>query len=228
MTSLEYPKYHIRYYSSTDPLVLSSFLHIFDESIAWLTSRGLSSQWGSEPLKNDPVHVEKVKKIIDVRLASTPKDFARLRSLRVLSSAISPLSFFVQCTALVAESVTVPPPHPPVNVLGLCLYSPHRCHPEVIPAVSEPEYYIQFLATSRLDVSAKGLGKAFIAEVEDMARAKGVGLIRLDCYAGHESREEGLVKCYESLGFRKSGARLVYDESGWQGQVMEKRVGPGR
>lgn len=106
----------------------------------------------------------------------------------------------------------------------MCLFSSYRTHPEIIPPATEPELYIQFLVTSRTSTSVKGLGKAFVAEVEKVAREKGLGLIRLDCYAGKDEGEGPLVKAYENLGFRKAGDRLIYDESGWQGQVMEKRV----
>ncbi len=60
------PPYQIWTASSSDILVLATCLHLFDESVVWLTSRGLSSQWGSEPLKNDPAHVKKVEKLIEV------------------------------------------------------------------------------------------------------------------------------------------------------------------
>jgi len=61
------PPYTIHPLSSSDPILLPTFLSLFDESIAWLTSKGLSAQWGSEPLKNDEQHIGKVKKIIEVR-----------------------------------------------------------------------------------------------------------------------------------------------------------------
>lgn len=60
--------YQIRTAAASDVLVLATFLHLFDESVVWLTSRGLSTQWGSKPLKNDPVHIKKVEKIIEVGL----------------------------------------------------------------------------------------------------------------------------------------------------------------
>ncbi|CAL8575947.1 hypothetical protein XPA_001841 [Xanthoria parietina] len=189
------PPYQIWTASSSDILVLATCLHLFDESVVWLTSRGLSSQWGSEPLKNDPAHVKKVEKLIE------------------------------QSTVLLATPVKSAFSSSQPGILGICLFSSsHRCHPEVIPPASEPEYYIQAILTSRSSPSAKGLGSAFVAEVERMAREAGIGLIRLDCYAGGEKGEEGLVRVYEKMGFQKSGGLLDYYESGWMGQVMSRRV----
>ncbi|KAI4269363.1 MAG: hypothetical protein L6R38_007493 [Xanthoria sp. 2 TBL-2021] len=187
--------YQIRTASSSDVLVRATFLHLFDESVVWLTSRGLSSQWGSEPLKNDPVHIKKVEKIIE------------------------------QCTVLLATPVKTEVSSSGPAVLGICLFSSsHRSHPKVIPPASEPEYYIQLLLTSRSSPSTKGLGSAFVTEVDRIARERGIGLIRLDCYAGGEKGEEGLVRVYERMGFQKAGGLLNYYESGWLGQVMERKV----
>lgn len=53
---------------------------------------------------------------------------------------------------------------------------------------------------------------------------KGVEFLRLDCFDGEEAKG-GLVKVYEGMGFARVGGRIVYDEEGWVGQVMGKRVG---
>lgn len=62
------PPYTITPLPSSHPAILPTFLSLFDESIAWLTSKGISAQWGSEPLKDDERHVRKVKTIIEVCL----------------------------------------------------------------------------------------------------------------------------------------------------------------
>ena len=59
--------YTIQPVPPSDPILLPAFQSLFDESVAWLTSKGLSAQWGSEPLKDDRRHAEKAKKIIEVR-----------------------------------------------------------------------------------------------------------------------------------------------------------------
>ena len=131
-----------------------------------------------------------------------------------------------QCRVLVATPVKTGVPSVGPAILGICLFSSsHRCHPEVIPPASEPEIYIQAILTSRTSPSAKGLGAALVAEVDRIAREQGIGLIRLDCYAGGEKGEKELVRVYERMGFQKAGPLLVYDESGWLGQVMEWKVG---
>ena len=63
-----------------------------------------------------------------------------------------------------------------------------------------------------------------MAEVDRVGREKEIGLIRLDCFAGGEKGEEGLVRVYERMGFHKAGGLLQYDEAGWMGQVMARRV----
>ena len=68
------PPYTIQRVPSSDPIVLTTILSLFDESVAWLTAKGVSAQWGSKPLANNENHIGKVKKIIEVCLflASVP------------------------------------------------------------------------------------------------------------------------------------------------------------
>jgi len=60
------PPYTISALPSTSPILLSTCLSLFDESIAWLASKGLSAQWGSEPLQDDEKTIAKMKRIIEV------------------------------------------------------------------------------------------------------------------------------------------------------------------
>ncbi len=60
------PPYTISALPSTSPTILPTCLSLFDESIAWLTSKGLSAQWGSEPLQDDEKTIAKMKRIIEV------------------------------------------------------------------------------------------------------------------------------------------------------------------
>ena len=66
MALVQEAQYQIRTFPSSDILVLATCLHLFDESVEWLTSRGLSSQWGTKPMKNDAAHIEKLEKMIEV------------------------------------------------------------------------------------------------------------------------------------------------------------------
>lgn len=88
--------YQIRTASSSDLLVLATFLHLFDESVVWLTSRGLSSQWGSKPLKNDPAHIKKVEKLLEV-------GHARSYSYCLVSNLVC-VGCLVQCLSAVLDS----------------------------------------------------------------------------------------------------------------------------
>lgn len=131
------------------------------------------------------------------------------------------LRIYQRCEFLLATPIA---PFPSPTPLGLLAFSPHRCHPEIIPATSEPELYIHAILTSRTDPRAKGVGRALVVACEAAAIEKEVELLRLDCFDGEESKG-GLVGVYEGMGFERVGERIVYDKEGWVGQVMGKRVG---
>lgn len=124
-----------------------------------------------------------------------------------------------QCHFVVATSTS--PDH---KALGLLAYSSQRAHPEIIPPVEEPELYIRFLIASRDDPRVKGVGRAFVAECELEAAEGGAEVIRVDCFDGEEAKG-ALVRVYEGMGFVKMGGRIAYNEEGWMGQVLGKRVG---
>lgn len=68
---------------------------------------------------------------------------------------------------------------------GVMALSPEPMH-YVAPA-DEPELYIKLLVTDRA-FAGRGVGRALIGKAADEARARGVGLLRVDCYGGGDGR----------------------------------------
>ncbi|SDI98237.1 Acetyltransferase (GNAT) family protein [Actinokineospora alba] len=89
--------------------------------------------------------------------------------------------------------------------------------PEEIPPVDEPEVYIRFLITSRR-LAGRGIGSDLLDFARAHTRALGIGLLRVDCWAGGGGR---LVEYYVRNGFTPSAMFAVGD---WPGQVLEQRV----
>jgi GNAT superfamily N-acetyltransferase len=86
-------------------------------------------------------------------------------------------------------------------------------HPYVPPA-DEPEDYVLLLVS---DPSVRGVGRRLLDESWDRARARGIGLQRVDCYGGDDGK---LVRFYESAGFTRTER---FDVGGWPGQLLERR-----
>ena len=93
--------------------------------------------------------------------------------------------------------------------------------PTYVPAANEPEAYVAVLVTAHTP-EAKGAGALLLDVAVEQARADGVGLVRLDCFAGNGG---ALVRFYESCGF----ARLTaFETDGWAGQVLGRRTAIAR
>ncbi len=93
--------------------------------------------------------------------------------------------------------------------------SPKPTH-YVAPA-DEPELYVTLLVTDRA-FAGRGIGSALLAHARDEARRWGVGLVRVDCYAGDDGR---LVEYYQANGFSPVETVLVGE---WPGQLLALRV----
>ncbi|WP_419998643.1 GNAT family N-acetyltransferase [Streptomyces boninensis] len=91
-----------------------------------------------------------------------------------------------------------------------------------VPATDEPEVFVRLLVTDRA-LKGSGIGAALIADAREEARRRGVGLLRVDCYAGDD---QALVAQYERLGFTRAEEFAVEREGKptWPGQVLELRV----
>jgi GNAT superfamily N-acetyltransferase len=95
---------------------------------------------------------------------------------------------------------------------------------EPVPAPAEPELFVKLLVTDHSD-QARGVGSLLLEHAGILAVARGVGLLRLDCYRGNGG---GLVRYYEGQGFTATATFSVAQPDGpWPGQVLERRL-PGR
>jgi hypothetical protein len=93
-----------------------------------------------------------------------------------------------------------------------------------VPAATEPELFVNLLVNDHSPES-RGVGGLLLEHARVLAVARGVGLLRLDCYAGNGG---GLVRYYEGQGFTAAGTFTVERADGaWPGQVLQRRL-PGR
>ncbi|MBL6279464.1 GNAT family N-acetyltransferase [Micromonospora fiedleri] len=89
---------------------------------------------------------------------------------------------------------------------------------DYVPPATEPELYVNLLVTDRAYAGA-GIGARLLAHAADLARHRGVHLLRVDCYAGDDG---ALVRWYERQGFTRT-ARFTVDRPGrppWPGQLL--------
>ncbi|WP_262380592.1 GNAT family N-acetyltransferase [Nonomuraea sp. PA05] len=89
-------------------------------------------------------------------------------------------------------------------------------HDYVTPA-AEPELYVQALVIDRRH-AGHGVGRALLDWAAAEARRRGAGLLRVDCYAGHDGR---LVGYYESCGFTRVAPFTVGE---WPGMLLQRRL----
>ncbi|MEU8080230.1 GNAT family N-acetyltransferase [Catellatospora citrea] len=91
--------------------------------------------------------------------------------------------------------------------------------PYVAPA-DEPELYVQLLISDRSS-PVRGVGAALLAHARRLAAQSGVGLLRLDCFAGGEG---ALVRYYERQGFTRAEAfSVAQPDREWPGQILTLR-----
>jgi ribosomal protein S18 acetylase RimI-like enzyme len=88
---------------------------------------------------------------------------------------------------------------------------------DYIKPADEPELYVKLLITDRGHRGLK-IGDVLVDKAKALGEDAGVGLLRVDCYAGSEGK---LVKWYESQGFVKTEA---FEIDGWPGQLLSMRL----
>ncbi|MEU1471521.1 GNAT family N-acetyltransferase [Streptomyces sp. NPDC005761] len=87
-----------------------------------------------------------------------------------------------------------------------------------VAAADEPERYVRLLVSDRRHAGL-GIGAALLAHTVEETRRAGVGLLRVDCWAGGGGE---LVAFYERNGFTPTTPFLAGE---WPGQVLARRVG---
>lgn len=90
-----------------------------------------------------------------------------------------------------------------------------------IPAAGEKELYVNLLLVSRRH-GGRGIGAALIEHAKQEAATRGIGLIRVDCWAGEEG---SLVRVYERYGFTRVQEFTVTRPAGdWPGMLLAMRL----
>jgi GNAT superfamily N-acetyltransferase len=84
-----------------------------------------------------------------------------------------------------------------------------------VEPADEPELYVRLLITSRRRAGER-IGAQLLDLAKEEARARGLGLLRVDCYAA-----PGLVAWYESQGFEVVAPIHVGE---WEGRLLAQRV----
>ncbi|MEV6301152.1 GNAT family N-acetyltransferase [Actinoplanes sp. NPDC051861] len=88
---------------------------------------------------------------------------------------------------------------------------------EYVPAAAEPEVYVRLLVTDRARKGSE-IGARLLDHARDIARERGVVLLRVDCYAGADG---ALVRYYERQGFT---AAETFQVGEWPGQILAERL----
>lgn len=88
---------------------------------------------------------------------------------------------------------------------------------EYAPPVDERELYVRLLLTSRAH-TGRGVGGRLLDHARGQARARGISLVRVDCWSGGDG---ALVRYYERQGFTPTVRVPVRDK---EVQVFEDRV----
>ncbi|SCK05106.1 GNAT family N-acetyltransferase [Streptomyces sp. WMMB 322] len=86
-----------------------------------------------------------------------------------------------------------------------------------IAQAEEPERYVRLLVSHRR-YAGLGIGAALLDRAAEEARRSGVGLLRVDCWAGGGGE---LVAFYERNGFTRTDA---FRHGSWPGQVLARRI----
>ncbi len=91
-----------------------------------------------------------------------------------------------------------------------------------VPEAGEPELYVNLLLVSRRH-SGQGIGAALIEQARHEAAARGIDLMRVDCWAGEGG---SLVRVYEKYGFSLVQEFTVPLPGGdWPGMLLAMRLG---
>nr|WP_296070965.1 GNAT family N-acetyltransferase [uncultured Actinoplanes sp.] len=93
--------------------------------------------------------------------------------------------------------------------------------PDYVPAAREPELYVTLLVTDRAHAGSD-IGGRLLDHARGLARTAGVGLLRVDCYAGVD---QALVRYYERQGFTATESFVVnLPAMVWPGRILQERL----
>ncbi|MDG4801769.1 GNAT family N-acetyltransferase [Micromonospora sp. WMMD980] len=93
---------------------------------------------------------------------------------------------------------------------------------EYVPPATEPELYVNLLVTDRA-YAGRGIGARLLAHAAELARERGLGLLRVDCF---RSPDRALVRFYEGCGYTATDPFTVTrpGRPPWPGQVLARRL----
>jgi GNAT superfamily N-acetyltransferase len=91
-----------------------------------------------------------------------------------------------------------------------------------VPPATEPELYVNLLVTDRA-YAGHGIGARLLGYAAELARDRGLALLRVDCYRG---ADRALVRFYEGCGFTATDPFTVErpGRAPWPGQVLARRL----
>ncbi|CAG8940258.1 unnamed protein product [Penicillium salamii] len=183
-------------------------LEILDSTVKWLASRGRSGQWGETPFSENPARADQLREFATTGsglwLAVSVADDKHLPDHDGFSSK--------NLETMDGEALGVV-----IGVIALGDRMPY------VPPISEPELYVRLLVTDR-KWAGKKIGERLLQHARALANEAEVSLLRVDCYAGSDSK---LVQYYESQGFERFERLNLKDN--WPCQVLAQRLdGVGR
>jgi GNAT superfamily N-acetyltransferase len=174
-------------------------LHLLDTAVKWLVSHDRTGQWGAAPFSENPRRAEQLKEF-----ATTGHGL--WLAVKVAADD-TPILGQNQPQTTDGEA--------PGFVIGALALGEKM--PYVTP-VSEPELYVRLLVTDR-EWAGSGIGKRLLDHARHLANRAGVSLLRVDCYAGGDSK---LVRYYESQGFERF--ERLNSDGDWPCQVLAQRL----
>ncbi|GAB3239963.1 hypothetical protein GCM10027452_44480 [Micromonospora halotolerans] len=96
--------------------------------------------------------------------------------------------------------------------------------PESLKTDGDAWYVAQSGTIRRYNLLGRELSDGLDRDAAELARDRGLGLLRVDCYGGDD---RALVRFYEGCGFTATD-RFTVERPGrppWPGQVLERRLG---
>ncbi|KAL7939556.1 hypothetical protein V8C35DRAFT_286990 [Trichoderma chlorosporum] len=190
---------------------IPAMLRLVDIATAWLVKKGQTGQWGTGRPSLRPAWVKLATELVETgeTWIAVDTNAASSRMEDGLSAGEVDSHRDKSRKKEEEEELSI------INgVVGALTVGEANSYAQ--PA-TEPELYIQFLASDRAS-SSKGVGTFLLDHARALAREAGVSQIRLDCYAGGSG---GLVRYYESQGFER---QETFDLKGWPGQVLMQRL----